>query len=49
MNKPVKLSRLRPLIDWKVRWQLQDPSPDYGPQAGVPGTAPTKVDGDSLA
>lgn len=37
MTKPVQVSRLRPLIEWKIRWQ--------SPQAQV--DAPTKVGNDS--
>ena len=39
MNKPVKLSRLRPLIDWKVRWHAAEQFQD--------GAIQTKVDRDS--
>ena len=40
MTKPVKLSRLRPLIDWKIRWQ--NPTPD-----AHPAPIPTKVGDDT--
>ncbi|MEX0367228.1 MAG: PAS-domain containing protein [Ruegeria sp.] len=40
MTKPVKLSRLRPLIDWKIRWQPTARSISGG--LGIP----TKVAGD---
>lgn len=43
MTKPVKLSRLRPLIDWKIRWQPAMPeAPGQGFQV-----AQTKVCGDT--
>ena len=42
MTKPVKLSRLRPLIDWKIRWQPTMPVPQEA--NGVQ----TKVSGDTI-
>ncbi|WP_425101097.1 PAS-domain containing protein [Tropicibacter sp. S64] len=44
MTKPVQVSRLRPLIEWKVRWQ--SPQTEVEPPVRE-GAAPTKVDTDS--
>ncbi|MFA3916361.1 hybrid sensor histidine kinase/response regulator [Ruegeria hyattellae] len=41
MTKPVKLSRLRPLIDWKIRWRP--------PTRRAESAIPTKVGGDRTA
>ncbi|WP_298919161.1 PAS-domain containing protein [uncultured Roseobacter sp.] len=43
LSKPVKLSRLRPLIDWKVRWHVQSRKQAAFSEPG----AQTKVDDDS--
>jgi signal transduction histidine kinase len=43
LSKPVKLTRLRPLIDWKIRWHVQ--SRHVSLEAGR--AVPTKVGGDS--
>ncbi len=43
MTKPVQLARLRPLIDWKIRWQSPDPLPGTGEDRRTP----TKVGHDS--
>ena len=43
MTKPVQVSRLRPLIEWKVRWQ----SPHTEFEAPTPRDLPTKVGNDS--
>ena len=42
LSKPVKLTRLRPLIDWKIRWHLQS-------QGTLPDPVQTKVGNDSPA
>jgi signal transduction histidine kinase/ActR/RegA family two-component response regulator len=44
LSKPVKLTRLRALIDWKIRWHLQSSQRVSQPDASLP----TKVCGDSL-
>lgn len=45
MTKPVKLSRLRPLIDWKLQW-----SASFQDAVDPPGfKVPTKVGNDSFA
>jgi CheY-like chemotaxis protein len=39
LTKPVQVSRLRPLIDWKIRWQSPEPSTQPGPPAQTPEIA----------
>ncbi len=45
MTKPVKLSQLRPLIDWKIRWNTVVQGEDRMRTLNIP----TKVGGDTIA
>ncbi|KHQ51568.1 ATP-binding response regulator [Mameliella alba] len=47
MHKPVQLSKLRPLIEWKIRWQSPGPVLEGGAQEPAQEQAQTKVGHDS--